>query len=80
MTPGYLSASYYEYYVPESYLTNYNYSKLPNGILDGFDTIYNGNESVGRYNPSETFTHIDPYNISSMGSMSSVRYDGSLPK
>lgn len=42
-SPNYLNASYYNYYVPYSYLEGFNYEQLPNGISNGFNTIYAGN-------------------------------------
>jgi|JI6StandDraft_1071083.scaffolds.fasta_scaffold40169_1 hypothetical protein len=53
-SPGYMDATYYEYYVPDAYLAGWDYSQLPNGLNNGFDTIYNGSNSVGHYDPNNT--------------------------
>lgn len=75
-SPGFMNASYYEYYVPDYYLPGWEYSQLPNGVDNGFDTVYNGTESVGRFNPNDTYVQLDPKNVSSLGELSSPRYTG----
>lgn len=78
-SPNFLSTTYYDYYVPESYWNNYTYSPLPNGVLNGFDSIYDGNVSRAGYDPNDTFKSIDPYNISAASTMSSTVYERRLP-
>ncbi len=60
LTPGYLNSTFFQYYYPESYLPDSDdYWKLPNSILDGFNSIYtgeNGQQSVGHYDPKDTIT------------------------
>ena len=34
--------------------------KKIDGNKDGFDSIYNGTESVGKFNPNDTMTNYDP--------------------
>lgn len=64
LSPSYLNSTFFEYYFPEKYLSDSSsYSKLPNSILDGFNSIYTDQGSVGRYNASDTITEVDPFKI-----------------
>ncbi len=70
MTPNYLDSAFYEYYYPQNYMTQNvsDYRVLPNGVVNGFDSLYKydskfNNESIGRYDPSDTMDDFDPYEI-----------------
>lgn len=66
LTDGYLNSTYYDFYYPEEYIKADmdTYTRLPNGVYDGFCSIYdqNGN-SKGKYNENDTLTLTDPYQI-----------------
>lgn len=67
LTPKYLNSTFYQYYFPEEYLTDSGgYWQLPNGLPDGFNSIYTGvggSESVGKFNPNDTLTQPDPHHV-----------------
>jgi hypothetical protein len=71
VSSNYLDTTFYEYYYPEKYIPNNNYEVLPNGISNGFRSIYSPNgESIGNYDPGDTIREYDPHkiNINTRGS------------
>lgn len=69
MSPNYLDSSFYEYYYPQSYIEeNVSYRTLPNGVKNGFDSLYKNdgmynNQSIGKYDGNNTMIDFDPNNI-----------------